>query len=158
MPASKPYRFHPQAWQEVEEAEAWYRQRNYEASARFLSEIYDALENLTEWPRRWPSYQHGTRRFVLQPIPVFHHLSGRNRSSKRLGHRTSQTQTRILERSRVVVAEVSSVVPIRKAKAPLVSRGSAKYTARATSSQYLRTRSSSLDPMLKYALTLWRIK
>jgi toxin ParE1/3/4 len=69
MPASKPYRFHPQAWQEVEEAEAWYRQRNSEASTRLLSEIYDALENLAQWPRRWPSYQHGTRRFVLHRFP-----------------------------------------------------------------------------------------
>jgi plasmid stabilization system protein ParE len=46
MPASKPYRFHPQAWQEVEAAESWYRQRNPEASVRFLSAIYDALESL----------------------------------------------------------------------------------------------------------------
>jgi plasmid stabilization system protein ParE len=48
MPANKPYHFHPQAWQEVEAAEAWYRQRDHEASARFLSEIYDALENLAD--------------------------------------------------------------------------------------------------------------
>ena len=53
----------------MEEAEAWYRQRNYEASARFLSEIYDALENVAQWPRRWPPYQHGTRRFVLHRFP-----------------------------------------------------------------------------------------
>jgi plasmid stabilization system protein ParE len=69
MPASKPYRFHPQTWQEVEAAEAWYRQRSYEASVRFLLEIYDALENLTQWPQRWPFYQYGTRRFVLHQFP-----------------------------------------------------------------------------------------
>jgi len=69
MPVSKSYRFHPQAWQEVEAAEAWYRQRDYEASARFLSEIYDALENLAQWPQRWPGYQYGTRRFVLHRFP-----------------------------------------------------------------------------------------
>jgi plasmid stabilization system protein ParE len=39
------------------------------ASARFLSEIYDALENLAQWPQRWPFYQHGTRRFVLHRFP-----------------------------------------------------------------------------------------
>jgi plasmid stabilization system protein ParE len=60
MPASKPYRFHPQAWQEVEAAESWYRQRNPEASVRFLSAIYDALESLARWPQRWPTYRHGT--------------------------------------------------------------------------------------------------
>jgi toxin ParE1/3/4 len=69
MPASKKYRFHPQAWQEVEAAEAWYRQRSREASARFLSKIYDALENLARSPQRWPSYQYGTRRFVLHQFP-----------------------------------------------------------------------------------------
>jgi len=69
MPASKPYRFHSQAWQEVEAAEAWYRRRSYEASVGFLSEIYDALENLAQWPQRWPPYQHGTRRFVLHRFP-----------------------------------------------------------------------------------------
>ena len=69
MPPSKPYRFHPQAWQEVEAAESWYRQRSDEASVGFLSEIYDALENLTLWPQRWPSYQYGTRRFVLHRFP-----------------------------------------------------------------------------------------
>ena len=57
MPASKPYRFHPQAWQEVEAAESWYRRRNPEASIRFLSAIYDALERLARWPQRWPSYR-----------------------------------------------------------------------------------------------------
>jgi len=69
MPASKPYRFHPQAWQEVEAAESWYRQRNPEASVRFLSAIYDALESLARWPQRWPTYGHGTRRIVLYRFP-----------------------------------------------------------------------------------------
>jgi plasmid stabilization system protein ParE len=69
MPASKPYRFHPQAWQEVEAAESWYRQRNPEASVRFLSAIYDALESLTRWSRRWPTDRHGARRFILYRFP-----------------------------------------------------------------------------------------
>lgn len=69
MSPSKPYRLHPLAWQELEVAEAWYRQRSYEASAEFLSEIYDALENLAQWPQRWPFYQYGTRRFVLHRFP-----------------------------------------------------------------------------------------
>jgi toxin ParE1/3/4 len=69
MPASKPYRFHPQAWQEVEAAETWYRQRNPEASVRFLSAIHDALEGLARWPQRWPIYRHGTRRFILYRFP-----------------------------------------------------------------------------------------
>jgi plasmid stabilization system protein ParE len=69
MPASKRYRFHPQAWQEVEAAESWYRQRSPEASIRFLSAIYDALESLARWPQRWPTYGYGARRFVLCGFP-----------------------------------------------------------------------------------------
>ncbi len=69
MPASKLYRFYPQAWQEVEEAEAWYRQRNPEAGVRFLSALHDALENLSRWPQRWPIYRFGTRRIVLYRFP-----------------------------------------------------------------------------------------
>ena|ERR1700690_1665151 len=69
MPASKPYRFHPQAWQELEAADDWYRERSPEASVRFLAAAYDALESLAKWPRRWPNYLHGTRRFVLYRFP-----------------------------------------------------------------------------------------
>jgi plasmid stabilization system protein ParE len=69
MPGSRPYRFHPQAWQEVEAADDWYRQRNPEASVRFLSALYDGLENIARWPNRWLRYQLGTRRFILYRFP-----------------------------------------------------------------------------------------
>jgi plasmid stabilization system protein ParE len=71
MPASKPYRFHPQAWQEVEAAEVWYRQRNPEASIRFLFAIYDALESLARWPQRWPpmGMEHGVSFFTAFRFP-----------------------------------------------------------------------------------------
>jgi hypothetical protein len=69
MPANKPYRFHPQAWQEAEAAEPGIGNGVMRASTRFLSEIYDALENLAQWHQRWPFYQHGTRRFVLHRFP-----------------------------------------------------------------------------------------
>src|ERR1700674_661677 len=69
MSASKPYRFHPQAWQEVESAEKWYRQRNPEASIRFLSALHDGLESISRWPERWPNYLQKTRRLVLHQFP-----------------------------------------------------------------------------------------
>lgn len=69
MPGNKNYRFHPQAWQEVEAADDWYRTRNPEASVRFLSALYDGLENIARWPRRWPVYYQGTRRFLLHRFP-----------------------------------------------------------------------------------------
>jgi plasmid stabilization system protein ParE len=69
MPRNKLYRFDPQAWSELEAADDWYRQRNPEASVRFLAAVYDALETIAERPQRWPQYVHGTRRFVLHRFP-----------------------------------------------------------------------------------------
>jgi toxin ParE1/3/4 len=69
MPESKPYRFHPQAWHEFESADDWYRQRSAEASVRFLSAVYDGLESIARWPRRWPEYHYSTRRFIFYRFP-----------------------------------------------------------------------------------------
>ena len=56
MPESKPYRFHPEAWQEFEAADDWYRERSFESSIRFLSAVYDGLEQISQWPQRWPRH------------------------------------------------------------------------------------------------------
>jgi toxin ParE1/3/4 len=69
MPASKPYHFHPEAWRELESADNWYRQRNPEASVRFLASVYEALEDIARWPQTWPEHVHGTRKFVLPRFP-----------------------------------------------------------------------------------------
>ena len=69
MPASKSYRFYPQAWQELEAADDWYRQHSPEASIRFLSAVYDGPESLARLPQSWPQYLHGTRRFILYRFP-----------------------------------------------------------------------------------------
>jgi len=41
--ASKPYQFHPEAWQEFEAADDWYAERSADASVGFLSAITDAF-------------------------------------------------------------------------------------------------------------------
>jgi toxin ParE1/3/4 len=69
MPQSRPYHFHPAAWDEFEAAQKWYRCHDVETSVRFLAAIYDALEDIARWPRIWPEYLHGTRKFVLQKFP-----------------------------------------------------------------------------------------
>jgi plasmid stabilization system protein ParE len=69
MPASKPYHFHPQAWQDLESADSWYRQRNPEASIRFLAGVYEALEDISRWPQAWADHLYGTRKFVLPHFP-----------------------------------------------------------------------------------------
>jgi toxin ParE1/3/4 len=69
MPGSKLYRVDPQAWTELEAADDWYLQRSSEASVRFLVSVYDALENISQAPQRWPRYLYGTRRFILHRFP-----------------------------------------------------------------------------------------
>jgi plasmid stabilization system protein ParE len=69
MPASKPYRFHPQAWLDLETADDWYRERSADASVRFLSAVYDGLEKIVRSPQRWPKHLRGTKRFILHRFP-----------------------------------------------------------------------------------------
>jgi toxin ParE1/3/4 len=69
VPASKPYRFHEAAWQELQAADDWYAERSLDASEDFLSAITDALKNIRSAPQRWPAYLYGTRRLVLQRFP-----------------------------------------------------------------------------------------
>jgi hypothetical protein len=65
MPKPKAYRLHPEAWLEFEAADDWYLARSLDASVGFLSDVYGALETISEAPHRWPKYLHGTRRLVL---------------------------------------------------------------------------------------------
>jgi len=37
--------------------------------SEFLSDVHEALENISEAPRRWPMHLYGTRLFVLQRFP-----------------------------------------------------------------------------------------
>ncbi len=69
MARSKPYRVHALAWQEIEGADDWYRQRSEDASIGFIAAMSDALDSIGRAPRRWPAYLYGTRRFVLQRFP-----------------------------------------------------------------------------------------
>jgi toxin ParE1/3/4 len=69
MARSKPYRLHPLAWLEIEGGDEWYAQRSAQASTDFVADVFSAIENICEAPRRWPKYLHGTRRFVLGRFP-----------------------------------------------------------------------------------------
>jgi plasmid stabilization system protein ParE len=71
MARSKPYRLHALAWQEIEAGDDWYRQRSLDASVGFIAAVSDALESISDAPRRWPKYLYGTRRFVLDRFPSF---------------------------------------------------------------------------------------
>jgi toxin ParE1/3/4 len=69
MAGAKDYRLHPLAWQELEDADNWYLSHSYDASVEFLSDLYAAVEDISEAPQRWPKHLHGTRRFVMQRFP-----------------------------------------------------------------------------------------
>lgn len=76
MPA--PYRFHPDAVVEAEEAREWYAKRSLQATAGFLDELDQAIASVIESPERWPAHLHGSRRYVLQryPFAVVYRLIG----------------------------------------------------------------------------------
>ncbi len=69
MPRRKPYRFHPEAWLELEAADEWYLSRNIDPSIAFLSDVDEALDDISRAPNRWSNHLHGTRRLVLQRFP-----------------------------------------------------------------------------------------
>lgn len=69
MAESKTYRLHPEALQELEAADDWYLQRSVDASAAFIASVLDAFDTISQAPQRWPTYLHGTHRFVLDRFP-----------------------------------------------------------------------------------------
>lgn len=69
MAASKSFLVHPLAWEEIDAADQWYFQRSPEASDTFIVEITQAFERISQTPRLWPNYLHGTRRVILHRFP-----------------------------------------------------------------------------------------
>lgn len=61
--------FHPEAAQEVEVAQAWYRERSLSAEEGFLSDLEHAVQQVTAAPLRWPAYKARTRRYVFRKYP-----------------------------------------------------------------------------------------
>ncbi len=69
MPEPAAVQVHPEALAEAEAAWEWYDERSSAAAEAFMKELDHAIEQIAEFPRRWPSYDHGTRRFVLGRFP-----------------------------------------------------------------------------------------
>jgi plasmid stabilization system protein ParE len=69
MPSAKPFRFHPEALSELENAADWYMERSTSAGTEFLRSVSDAIDKICEAPLRWSEHIYGTRRFVLQHFP-----------------------------------------------------------------------------------------
>jgi plasmid stabilization system protein ParE len=62
-------RFHPEADEELIEAQAWYEARSEVAAQAFALEIDHAIERILETPFRYPGGNRGERRFVLHRFP-----------------------------------------------------------------------------------------
>src|ERR1022692_3360680 len=64
-----PIEFHPEAAHEAVEAQQRYADRSGKAAERFLAELRRAIENIGEFPDRYPRHSHGTRVFLLRRFP-----------------------------------------------------------------------------------------
>ena len=63
--------FDPEAVEEAERSRDWYHERSPRAAANFLAELSHAFEQIARAPERWPSYIHGTRRYVFDRYPFY---------------------------------------------------------------------------------------
>ena len=62
-------RFHPAARLDLREARVWYEERSPLSAVAFAHEVASAISRIKEAPARYPTAEHGTRRFVLQRFP-----------------------------------------------------------------------------------------
>ncbi len=77
--ADRRLEIYPAALAELKSAVEWYLERSAPAAQEFVAEIDRATALVMESPRRWPTGEHGTRRFVLQRFPFA--LTYREKSS-----------------------------------------------------------------------------
>ena len=54
---------------EAEAAAHWYAERSPTAAAAFVAEIESAETAILKLPAAWPSFDHGTRRYLLRRFP-----------------------------------------------------------------------------------------
>lgn len=67
--AAKPLEIHPAALAELKSAVDWYRGRSETAAVKFVAQLDRAIDLVIESPRRWPSGEYATRKFVLRRFP-----------------------------------------------------------------------------------------
>jgi plasmid stabilization system protein ParE len=60
---------HPQVVGEAGATREWYEARSPAAAEAFVLELDHAIDQIGRFPRRWPSYFYGTRRFLLHRYP-----------------------------------------------------------------------------------------
>ena len=65
----KPVTYHPEASEEIDEAYTWYAMRSVREADGFFEELFPAVKLVSEQPRLFSPYHHGTQRVVLDPYP-----------------------------------------------------------------------------------------
>jgi plasmid stabilization system protein ParE len=70
----------PQAIDEAREARSYYVSKSAAAEEGFRKELENAVALIREYPETWPTYVHGTRRFVLRRFPysIVYRTDGRS--------------------------------------------------------------------------------
>jgi plasmid stabilization system protein ParE len=64
-----PLEYLPEALVEAEAAARWYASRSLKASTGFAEEIDTAISAIVRLPAAWPTFDHGTRRYLLRRFP-----------------------------------------------------------------------------------------
>lgn len=67
--AAKSLDIHPSALAELKSSISWYLERDETTATKFVAEIDRAIDLVLASPRRWPTGDLDTRRFVLQRFP-----------------------------------------------------------------------------------------
>jgi toxin ParE1/3/4 len=60
---------HPEAITEARAAREWYQARSADAAKAFLAELDAGIASIRSAPDLYPSYLHGTRRYVMRRFP-----------------------------------------------------------------------------------------
>jgi toxin ParE1/3/4 len=66
---AKALEIHPSALSDLKSSISWYLERSEPAAVEFASEVDRAVALVVESPARWPSGEHGIRKFVLNRFP-----------------------------------------------------------------------------------------
>lgn len=60
---------HPDVYEELEEARAWYEEHAVGLGDEFLDEVERAIATIQRAPEAWPLYAHQARRFLVHRFP-----------------------------------------------------------------------------------------
>jgi len=69
MSKDKPYDLHPEALEDIQEADQWYSERSPSTADDFVASVYAGIYDICGAPQRWPKHSHNARRYLLARFP-----------------------------------------------------------------------------------------